>query len=194
MCCVFAHHCLSFFSYLKLAARLCCAVCRTYTCGESRHNDFSDKEARLQITSLKLSLSLRFPYRAVMPGMVMFRRRWSVGSDDLVLPALFLFLLHCIWWVGISFVVFNFPVCISFWIFLAHLWLSSLGWSSCPWFFSASRTVQTSPALKRWWTMAEGTWASWSAALSVRVPSCGWAWEAAFCTHSPEKLCSTSSI
>lgn len=33
-----------------------------------------------------------------MPGMVMFRRRWSVGSDDLVLPALFLFLLHCIWW------------------------------------------------------------------------------------------------
>lgn len=34
-----------------------------------------------------------------MPGMVMFRRRWSVGSDDLVLPALFLFLLHCIWWV-----------------------------------------------------------------------------------------------
>uniref|UniRef100_A0A7N9B041 Diacylglycerol lipase-alpha n=1 Tax=Mastacembelus armatus TaxID=205130 RepID=A0A7N9B041_9TELE len=29
-----------------------------------------------------------------MPGMVMFRRRWSVGSDDLVLPALFLFLLH----------------------------------------------------------------------------------------------------
>ena len=40
------------------------------------------------------------PHRAVMPGMVMFRRRWSVGSDDLVLPALFLFLLHCIWWVG----------------------------------------------------------------------------------------------
>lgn len=38
-------------------------------------------------------------YRAVMPGMVMFRRRWSVGSDDLVLPALFLFILHCIWWV-----------------------------------------------------------------------------------------------
>ncbi|KAG9336331.1 hypothetical protein JZ751_002678 [Albula glossodonta] len=30
-----------------------------------------------------------------MPGMVVFRRRWSVGSDDLVLPALFLFLLHC---------------------------------------------------------------------------------------------------
>ncbi|KAJ8333715.1 hypothetical protein SKAU_G00410340 [Synaphobranchus kaupii] len=36
-------------------------------------------------------------YRAVMPGMVVFRRRWSVGSDDLVLPALFLFLLHCTW-------------------------------------------------------------------------------------------------
>lgn len=43
------------------------------------------------------SLCLCFFYRAVMPGMVMFRRRWSVGSDDLVLPALFLFLLHCIW-------------------------------------------------------------------------------------------------
>lgn len=48
------------------------------------------------------------PHRAVMPGMVMFRRRWSVGSDDLVLPALFLFLLHCIWWVRNSLTVFLF--------------------------------------------------------------------------------------
>ena len=40
-------------------------------------------------------------FRAVMPGMVLFRRRWSVGSDDLVLPALFLFLLHSIWWVRV---------------------------------------------------------------------------------------------
>lgn len=54
-------------------------------------------------------------YRAVMPGMVMFRRRWSVGSDDLVLPALFLFILHCIWWdpvivyiAGVFFVFFNY--------------------------------------------------------------------------------------
>uniref|UniRef100_A0AAX7T1I5 Diacylglycerol lipase-alpha n=1 Tax=Astatotilapia calliptera TaxID=8154 RepID=A0AAX7T1I5_ASTCA len=39
-----------------------------------------------------------------MPGMVMFRRRWSVGSDDLVLPALFLFLL-----VVLSVVVFGLP-------------------------------------------------------------------------------------
>uniref|UniRef100_A0A668TKI0 Diacylglycerol lipase-alpha n=1 Tax=Oreochromis aureus TaxID=47969 RepID=A0A668TKI0_OREAU len=44
-----------------------------------------------------------------MPGMVMFRRRWSVGSDDLVLPALFLFLLHCIWLVVLSVVVFGLP-------------------------------------------------------------------------------------
>ncbi|XP_056268647.1 diacylglycerol lipase-alpha isoform X2 [Pseudoliparis swirei] len=44
-----------------------------------------------------------------MPGMVMFRRRWSVGSDDLVLPALFLFLLHCIWLVVLSAVLFGLP-------------------------------------------------------------------------------------
>ncbi|XP_031701925.1 sn1-specific diacylglycerol lipase alpha isoform X3 [Anarrhichthys ocellatus] len=44
-----------------------------------------------------------------MPGMVMFRRRWSVGSDDLVLPALFLFLLHCIWLVVLSVVLFGLP-------------------------------------------------------------------------------------
>ncbi|XP_045071221.1 diacylglycerol lipase-alpha isoform X3 [Coregonus clupeaformis] len=44
-----------------------------------------------------------------MPGMVMFRRRWSVGSDDLVLPALFLFLLHCVWLVVLSVVLFGLP-------------------------------------------------------------------------------------
>ncbi|XP_036065990.1 diacylglycerol lipase-alpha isoform X4 [Oryzias melastigma] len=49
------------------------------------------------------------PHRAVMPGMVMFRRRWSVGSDDLVLPALFLFLIHCIWLVVLSVVLFGLP-------------------------------------------------------------------------------------
>ncbi|XP_065343511.1 diacylglycerol lipase-alpha isoform X2 [Cloeon dipterum] len=32
-----------------------------------------------------------------MPGLVVFRRRWSVGSDDLVVPGIFLFLLHTIW-------------------------------------------------------------------------------------------------
>ncbi|XP_061078415.1 diacylglycerol lipase-alpha-like isoform X2 [Conger conger] len=42
-----------------------------------------------------------------MPGMVVFRRRWSVGSDDLVLPAFFLFLLHCAWLVILSMVVFS---------------------------------------------------------------------------------------
>ena len=34
-----------------------------------------------------------------MPGLVVFKRRWSVGSDDLVVPGVFLFLLHTIWWV-----------------------------------------------------------------------------------------------
>ncbi|TMS13673.1 Sn1-specific diacylglycerol lipase alpha [Larimichthys crocea] len=52
---------------------------------------------------------LRGLEEAVMPGMVMFRRRWSVGSDDLVLPALFLFLLHCIWLVVLSVVLFGLP-------------------------------------------------------------------------------------
>ncbi|XP_029111942.1 sn1-specific diacylglycerol lipase alpha isoform X1 [Scleropages formosus] len=44
-----------------------------------------------------------------MPGMVLFRRRWSVGSDDLVLPALFLFLLHSAWLVALSVVLFGLP-------------------------------------------------------------------------------------
>ncbi|KAL2088957.1 hypothetical protein ACEWY4_015856 [Coilia grayii] len=42
-----------------------------------------------------------------MPGMVLFRRRWSVGSDDLVLPALFLFILHSIWLVVLLVVLFG---------------------------------------------------------------------------------------
>ncbi|XP_052133526.1 diacylglycerol lipase-alpha isoform X4 [Frankliniella occidentalis] len=32
-----------------------------------------------------------------MPGIVIFRRRWSVGSDDLVVPGVFLFVAHLIW-------------------------------------------------------------------------------------------------
>ncbi|XP_052006481.1 diacylglycerol lipase-alpha isoform X2 [Xyrauchen texanus] len=44
-----------------------------------------------------------------MPGMVLFQRRWSVGSDDLVLPAFFLFILHCIWLVVLSMVLFGLP-------------------------------------------------------------------------------------
>lgn len=32
-----------------------------------------------------------------MPGIVAFRRRWSVGSDDLVVPGLFLLTMHSIW-------------------------------------------------------------------------------------------------
>ncbi|KAG5839859.1 hypothetical protein ANANG_G00209570 [Anguilla anguilla] len=40
---------------------------------------------------------------------MMKRSGWSVGSDDLVLPALFLFLLHCAWLVILSMVVFSLP-------------------------------------------------------------------------------------
>lgn len=32
-----------------------------------------------------------------MPGIVAFRRRWSVGSDDFVVPGVFLFTIHSIW-------------------------------------------------------------------------------------------------
>lgn len=42
-----------------------------------------------------------------MPGIVVFRRRWSVGSDDLVLPAIFLFLLHTTWFIILSVVLFG---------------------------------------------------------------------------------------
>ncbi|XP_015602986.1 sn1-specific diacylglycerol lipase alpha isoform X5 [Cephus cinctus] len=37
-----------------------------------------------------------------MPGIVVFRRRWSVGSDDLVVPGAFLFILHLIWVIVLS--------------------------------------------------------------------------------------------
>jgi len=33
-----------------------------------------------------------------MPGIVVFGRRWSVGSDDIVVPALLLVFLHAIWY------------------------------------------------------------------------------------------------
>uniref|UniRef100_A0A182VT40 Diacylglycerol lipase-alpha n=1 Tax=Anopheles minimus TaxID=112268 RepID=A0A182VT40_9DIPT len=35
----------------------------------------------------------------MMPGIVVFQRRWSVGSDDLVVPGLFLLVIHFIWLV-----------------------------------------------------------------------------------------------
>uniref|UniRef100_A0AAR5Q0G7 Diacylglycerol lipase-alpha n=1 Tax=Dendroctonus ponderosae TaxID=77166 RepID=A0AAR5Q0G7_DENPD len=42
-----------------------------------------------------------------MPGLIVFRRRWSVGSDDLVVPGAFLFTTHLIWTIilGVIFVV-----------------------------------------------------------------------------------------
>ncbi|XP_045466398.1 diacylglycerol lipase-alpha isoform X2 [Harmonia axyridis] len=37
-----------------------------------------------------------------MPGLVAFRRRWSVGSDDLVVPGVFLFTMHLIWTIVLT--------------------------------------------------------------------------------------------
>ncbi|XP_043192219.1 diacylglycerol lipase-alpha-like [Amphibalanus amphitrite] len=37
-----------------------------------------------------------------MPGLVAFRRRWSIGSDDLAVPGAFFFLLHAIWLTVLS--------------------------------------------------------------------------------------------
>lgn len=37
-----------------------------------------------------------------MPGIVVFRRRWSVGSDDLVVPGVFLFTIHLIWTIVLA--------------------------------------------------------------------------------------------
>lgn len=32
-----------------------------------------------------------------MPGVIIFGRRWSVGSDDFVVPGLVLFSIHLAW-------------------------------------------------------------------------------------------------
>ncbi|CAG2106899.1 unnamed protein product [Medioppia subpectinata] len=37
-----------------------------------------------------------------MPGLVIFKRRWSVGSDDLVVPAAILLCIHVIWLIVLS--------------------------------------------------------------------------------------------
>ncbi|XP_054851425.1 diacylglycerol lipase-beta isoform X1 [Eublepharis macularius] len=36
-----------------------------------------------------------------MPGMVMFGRRWAIGSDDFVFPAAFELFIRVSWWIGI---------------------------------------------------------------------------------------------
>lgn len=41
-----------------------------------------------------------------MPGLIVFRRRWSVGSDDLVVPGAFLFTTHLIWTIILGVVLF----------------------------------------------------------------------------------------
>ncbi|KAG5893315.1 hypothetical protein JTB14_000274 [Gonioctena quinquepunctata] len=41
-----------------------------------------------------------------MPGLIVFRRRWSVGSDDLVVPGAFLFSMHLIWTIVLGAILF----------------------------------------------------------------------------------------
>uniref|UniRef100_A0A493TQU6 Diacylglycerol lipase beta n=1 Tax=Anas platyrhynchos platyrhynchos TaxID=8840 RepID=A0A493TQU6_ANAPP len=36
-----------------------------------------------------------------MPGLVVFGRRWAIGSDDFVLPGAFELSLRLLWWIGI---------------------------------------------------------------------------------------------
>ncbi|KAM6352230.1 diacylglycerol lipase-beta isoform 2-T2 [Alca torda] len=36
-----------------------------------------------------------------MPGLVVFGRRWAIGSDDFVLPGAFELLVRLVWWMGI---------------------------------------------------------------------------------------------
>ncbi|XP_064627221.1 diacylglycerol lipase-alpha-like [Lineus longissimus] len=47
-----------------------------------------------------------------MPGIVVFKRRWTVGSDDFVVPAVFLLVLHIIWIIvlGVILAVVTFDV------------------------------------------------------------------------------------
>ena len=33
-----------------------------------------------------------------MPGIVLYNRRWALGSDDILLPAVVLAALHITWW------------------------------------------------------------------------------------------------
>ena len=33
-----------------------------------------------------------------MPGIVLYNRRWALGSDDILLPAAVLAALHITWW------------------------------------------------------------------------------------------------
>ena len=45
-----------------------------------------------------------------MPGIVLYNRRWALGSDDILLPAVALALVHIIWW--------------DFWIWCRDIFLS----------------------------------------------------------------------
>ncbi|XP_053204588.1 diacylglycerol lipase-alpha-like isoform X2 [Panonychus citri] len=40
-----------------------------------------------------------------MPGIIVFKRRWSIGSDDLIVPALILFTVHIVWLIVLSLIL-----------------------------------------------------------------------------------------
>lgn len=43
-----------------------------------------------------------------MPGIVIFNRRWSAGSDDFVVPGAFLFILHTVWLIALTVILATF--------------------------------------------------------------------------------------
>ncbi|XP_067642320.1 uncharacterized protein inaE isoform X2 [Eurosta solidaginis] len=61
--------------------------------------------------------------QALMPGLVVFRRRWSVGSDDLVVPGAFLLIAHliCFAIVLVALLVFEYNIAILSLKLLFHL-------------------------------------------------------------------------
>ncbi|XP_015785894.1 sn1-specific diacylglycerol lipase alpha isoform X2 [Tetranychus urticae] len=40
-----------------------------------------------------------------MPGIIVFKRRWSIGSDDLIVPATVLFIVHTVWLIVLSLIL-----------------------------------------------------------------------------------------
>ena len=44
-----------------------------------------------------------------MPGIVLYNRRWALGSDDILLPAAVLATLHITWWERKPLFAENFP-------------------------------------------------------------------------------------
>ena len=56
-----------------------------------------------------------------MPGIVLYNRRWALGSDDILLPAVALALVHMIWW---DFWIWGRDIFLSYRVF--YVWPSPL--------------------------------------------------------------------